>query len=209
MRLSDEAHTDLPWRIHDIASDFEIEDVWRLPVEGGAGEFPLLIEGIASGDPAQGASPVADLLWAIRWKLGEIFGWDDPDSGLGARVKSLRDRVPAELRPAGDSPAFDNLPFETLYLTDDEFAAEIANSTVHGVMHVGWVPDGAGSYHGQMAVLVKPNGLLGRAYMLAIKPFRYFIVYPAMMRLFEKRWRELRGSASPPATEASASSPRG
>ena len=30
-------------------------------------------------------------------------------------------------------------------------------------MHIGWVPDGAGGYRGQMAVLVKPNGLLGAA----------------------------------------------
>jgi hypothetical protein len=32
-----------------------------------------------------------------------------------------------------------------------------------------------------MAVYVKPNGLLGTAYMAAIKPFRYMIVYPALM----------------------------
>ena len=60
--------------------------------------------------------------------------------------------------------------------------AEIANRTVHGVMHLGWVPDGTGGYRGQMAVLVKPNGLLGTVYMAAIKPFRYLIVYPALMR---------------------------
>jgi hypothetical protein len=39
-------------------------------------------------------------------------------------------------------------------------------------MHVGWVPDESGGYHAQMAVLVKPNGPLGTAYMAAIKPFR-------------------------------------
>ena len=78
----------------------------------------------------------------------------------------------------------------SLYLTDDEFAAEGANRTVHGIMPLGWVPDGAGGYRGQMAVLVKPNGLLGKAYMAAIKPFRYLIVYPALMRMIERGWRE-------------------
>ena len=34
-----------------------------------------------------------------------------------------------------------------------------------------------------MAVLVKPNGLLGTAYMAAIKPFRHLLVYPALMRV--------------------------
>ena len=39
-----------------------------------------------------------------------------------------------------------------------------------------------------MAILVKPNGLPGAAYMAAIKPFRYLIVYPAMLRTWERRW---------------------
>jgi hypothetical protein len=83
------------------------------------------------------------------------------------------------------------LPFTSLYVTDDEFAAEIANSTMHGVMHLGLVADGAGGHHGQMAVLVKPNGLFGAAYMAAIKPFRYLFVYPAMLREFERSWQAL------------------
>ena len=53
---------------------------------------------------------------------------------------------------------------------------------MHGVMHLGWVSDGDGGYRGQMAVLVKPNGLFGDAYMAAIRPFRRLIVYPLMLR---------------------------
>jgi hypothetical protein len=41
-----------------------------------------------------------------------------------------------------------------------------------------------------MAVYVKPNGLLGNAYMAAIKPFRHLIVYPQMLRAIERRWNE-------------------
>jgi hypothetical protein len=37
-------------------------------------------------------------------------------------------------------------------------------------------------------VLVKPNGLLGEAYMAAIKPFRYAIVYPTMLRELGRKW---------------------
>ena len=40
-----------------------------------------------------------------------------------------------------------------------------------------------------LAILVKPNGRLGRLYMLAIKPFRHLIVYPAMLRQIEREWR--------------------
>lgn len=94
-----------------------------------------------------------------------------------------------DLYDAPSGPDFDALPFTSLYLIDDEFAAEIANRTMHGVMHLGWVPDGTGGYHGQMAVYVKPNGLFGTAYMAAIGPFRHLIVYPPILRQIERTWQ--------------------
>src|SRR3712207_8010109 len=50
---------------------------------------------------------------------------------------------------------------------------------------------------GQLAVLVRPNGLFGKAYMAAIKPFRYLIVYPALMRMIGREWREGGGGPTP------------
>jgi hypothetical protein len=69
-----------------------------------------------------------------------------------------------------------------------ELAAELSNQTVHAVMHLAWVDRGAGHYQGQMAVYVKPRGRLGKGYMALIKPFRYWIVYPALMRQIERAW---------------------
>ena len=66
---------------------------------------------------------------------------------------------------------------------------------MHALLHVGWVEDGEGGYRGQMAVLNKPNGLLGRGYMALIKPFRYLIVYPALLRTVGRRW-DARGGAN-------------
>ena len=43
-----------------------------------------------------------------------------------------------------------------------------------------------------MAVYVKPNGLLGNAYMAAIAPFRHLIVYPPMLREIGRNWRAAR-----------------
>jgi Protein of unknown function (DUF2867) len=188
MRLPSTAHTSRPWRIHELAYDFRLEDVWALPTPGGPDDFPRLVSGIASGDPSQGSSRAASTLWAIRWKVGELVGWDDRDAGVGSRVPTLRDRLPADLRDAPSGPDFGALPFASLYLLENEFAAEIANRTMHGVLHLGWVPDGTGSYRGQMAVLVKPNGLLGTGYMAAIRPFRHLIVYPEMMKQIERAW---------------------
>lgn len=187
-RLPNSAHTSRPWRIHELTWDFQLEDVWALPTPGGPGDFPLLVEGIASSDPERRSPRVVRALWALRWKLGDLFGWDDADSGVGSRVASLRDRLPEDLRDGPSGPDFSELPFTPLYLTYDEWAAEVANETVHGVMHLCWVADGTGGYRGQMAVLVKPNGLFGRLYMAAIRPFRHLIVYPAAMRELERRW---------------------
>ena len=200
LRLSKTEHQSRPWRIHELTRDFRIEDVWALPTPGGqADDFPLLVEGLASGDPAQRSpSRAARALWAIRWKLGELFGWDDPETGLGSRVPRLADRLPADLREA-PGPEFDALPFTSLYMLEDEWAAEIANKTVHGVMHIGWVPDGNGGYRGQMAVLVKPNGRFGNVYMAAIRPFRHLIVYPPMLRQIEREWRARAGDPTPTA----------
>jgi hypothetical protein len=48
-----------------------------------------------------------------------------------------------------------------------------------------------------MAVLVKPNGLLGTGYMAAITPFRRLIVYPPMLREIGRDWRALPGDPAP------------
>jgi hypothetical protein len=195
MRLPNTAHISRPWRIHEFTRDFQLEDVWALRTPGGSDDLPRLVEQIAAGDPSRSWTGAARALWALRWKVGELLGWDRPDTGLGSRVPTLRGRLPADLRDAPSGPDFD--PFTSLYLLDDEFAAEMANRTVHAVMHIGWVPDGAGGYRGQMAVLVKPNGLFGAAYMVAIKPFRYLWVYPALMRQIEREWQTSAGDPSP------------
>jgi hypothetical protein len=197
MRLPNAAHTSRSWRIHELTRDFRLEDVWALPTPGGPDDFPRLVQVIASGNPSQGTSGAARTLFAIRWKVGKLLGWDGPDDGLGSRVPTLRDRLPVDLRDAPNGPAFDALPFTSLYLIDDEWAAEIANRTMHGVIHIGWVSDQAGGYRGQMAVYVKPNGLLRTAYMAAITPFRHLIVYPAIMRDIVRNWRARASDPTP------------
>jgi len=191
VRLPNSAHTSRPWRIHDLTGDFRLEDVWALPTPGSRDDFPRLVRWFASrDDPARSSgSAMARVLWAVRSAAGRALGWDSPAAGLGSRVQSLRDRLPPDLRSAPAGPDFRARPFTPLYLLDDEFAAEVANRTVHAVMHLGWVSDGSGGYLGQLAVLVKPNGLPGACYMAAIRPFRHLIVYPGATRDIERAWQ--------------------
>jgi Protein of unknown function (DUF2867) len=186
MRLPDTEYTTRPWKIAEIAPEFRLEDVWALPTPGGVDDFPRLVEQFSSFNPVSRSPAVVRALFAIRFAVGRVLGWDSPPGPQPA--PTLRDRLPSDLRDREAAAAI--APFSTLYQTDDEWAAEIVNRTVHGVLHLGWVQTPNGEYRGQMAVLVKPNGLLGAVYMIAIAPFRYLIVYPAILRTVGRHWRQ-------------------
>ncbi len=202
MRIPIAAHTSRPWRIRHIAPDFTVEDVWALPVHGRVEDFPRLLEVMASLDIAKDGSLPTRVLWQIRDRLGSWFGLgrisDAPDSGdddavgvlpiPGTNETSLADRLPEDLRNTVADLDFDVAPFSPIYRTDVEFASELSNRTVHAVMHLAWVDQGEGRYQGQMAVYVKPRGPLGKGYMALIKPFRYCVVYPELMRMIERAW---------------------
>jgi Protein of unknown function (DUF2867) len=200
MRLPDTAHTSRPWRVHEFTGDFELEDVWALPTPGGPDDLARFVQQFVGPDDGEEFPAVVRVLFALRWKLGELFGWDKARTGVGGRVRSVRERLPADLlreprgpdlravpgRSAPDGPPI----FRSVYQTHDEWLTELANETMHGLMHIGWVRDESGEgYHAQMAVLVKPNGWLGRAYMAAIKPFRHVLVYPMLLRSIGRQWR--------------------
>jgi Protein of unknown function (DUF2867) len=202
MRLPAGAHMSRPWAIHRLAPEFELEDVWALPTPGGPDDLAALVGLVAGGGLRGGSSRGSRALFAIRWKLGELLGWDAEAAGGGMRAQSLRDRFGPELRDAPTGPTLPGSPFTPLYLLHDEYAAEIVNATVHGVLHIGWVADGNGGHRGQMAVLVKPNGAPGRLYLAAIRPFRYLVVYPPMIRGLGRAWasraRRIDGAAATP-----------
>jgi hypothetical protein len=185
MKLRDSAHVAQPWRIHELTRDFRLEDVWALRTPGGRDDFPRLIRMVASFDEADRQFSVVGVLFAIRRAIGDALGWDDAADDPSR--SSLAKRLPDDLQrqPSTVTPA---MGFTPLYQLDDEWAAELINRTVHGVIHLGWIRDDSGGYRGQMAILVKPNGVLGRAYMAAIMPFRYLIVYPRMLKTIERQW---------------------
>jgi len=202
MRLPNAAHESHPWRIRAIAPDFAVEDVWALPAQGALEDFQSLLEIMASGDPANSKSLPTRVLWRLRDRLGRWFDLgriSTPVDGGGGNATgklpipgtnetSLAGRLPDDLRDTAGDLDFGSLPFTPLYRTDVEFAAELSNQTVHAVMHLAWVDRGDDRYQGQMAVYVKPRGRFGKGYMALIKPFRLWIVYPALMRQIEREW---------------------
>src|ERR1700712_1134967 len=96
-RLPREAHSSRPWRIHQIAPEFDVLDVWAMPTPGGLDDFAELIRTMMSVN-VERSSPVVHALFATRWALGRVFGWDGPSGDVDARVPSLRERLPEDLK---------------------------------------------------------------------------------------------------------------
>ncbi len=192
MRLANSDHENPAWRIREIVPDFRLEDAWALPAQGGAEDFATLLEVMASLDPADMQSRATRALFGIRVRLGAWLGWDDaPRRAIPENDETtLSARLPADLRNTADGPHLRprDFTFTPLYRTDNEWAAELSNRTVHAVMHLAWVERAEGRYQGQMGVYVKPRGSLGGAYMALIAPFRHRVVYPALMRQIERAW---------------------
>jgi hypothetical protein len=211
MRLPTTAHEAYPWRIREIAADFTLEDVWALPAHGEAEDFPTLLEVFWSLDFPSSASLPVRALWSARDQLGKWFDLGRISTPIdstaaetrtrlpipGTNETSLAERLPEDLRDTATGSEFESTPFVPLYRTDLEYAAELSNRTVHSVLHLAWAEQGDGSYHGQMAVYVKPRGSFGERYMAFIKPFRYLVVYPALMGHIERAWNRRVAAATP------------
>ena len=197
VRLPRSAHEQHDWVMGRIAPDFRLLDAWAVPAEGGPDDFDEVVGVLTALDPGGSGSRISRFLFAVRYRLGVLFGWDEDTNTLpipGCPETSLRDRLPEELRGTVDpdplvDPAHPEVGgFVPVYRTDREWAAELSNHTVHGVLHLGWVEHAPGRFRAQMGVYVKPRGWLGPAYLELISPFRHRIVYPALMREIERRW---------------------
>src|SRR4051812_46717786 len=133
VRLPNAVHESGPWRIREVVPDFTLEDVWALPVQGGADDFQTLVEMAGALDPANADSRAARSLWRLRDQLGRWFGLGrisapaahgrDAEGKLripGTSETSLAARLPDDLRGTAAGVDFGSLPFVPLYRTDDE-----------------------------------------------------------------------------------------
>lgn len=191
MKIDNSKHTQHPWGLDALLPDFEIEDVWQFPVQLEAhhnihefrSQFKEVMDKITNNG-------LAAALFKIRFFIGGILGWDETLERSTFVPGSIRERfAKREGLSFAQMPAPGTEEFVPVYEREEEFLAEIENATVHAAMHLGKVPAGD-KYTVQMAVYVKPKGVLGRCYMQIIKPFRLAIVYPAMMRSVGKQWKK-------------------
>jgi hypothetical protein len=190
-------HLARPWRVHALAPDFELLDVWRFGSRGRADDFPAFARTMAAMDGVVAQTNWATrALFGLRVALGKVLRWDRERAPLpipGCVEHSITARLPDGLdatAPRSDAA------FHPVYEDPRESLAEISNSTVHALMHLGWIELDGGEFAPQMAVYVKHRGMLGRFYMRLIAPFRHMVVYPSLMRAVDRSWRARIGAGA-------------
>jgi SAM-dependent methyltransferase len=199
-------HLSYPWKVHSIAQDFELLDVWEIPILADIAKnqdlstFRKAMQGSAPGNARSLFSIrylIARFLVALRVYLGEMLALDKNVNSLpipGREEISVKERLSIEdLKKS--QPEFEGERdqtgdiWKTVYVYENELLTEHSNDTVHALMHVGWVHKYGNYYTARLAVYANPRGEFGEFYMQLIMPFRRAIVYPAMMVEAKKRWQ--------------------
>jgi hypothetical protein len=218
MTADPRAHAARPWRVHTLASDFELLDLWALPLDadparGETFEDFLRVftqDGMSIARPVYPLRPTSfadalhvallagmTTLLAVRHLLGRLFALDGDRERLAIPGRS-ETRVRARLddddrrRDSGALPQRVGGAFEPVYAFPEEALLEIANRTIHALLHLSWVETPGGRRAVVLAVYVKARGWQSRAYMGLIQPFRHAIVYPAWIAHLTRTWQHLR-----------------
>jgi hypothetical protein len=182
-----ERHRRRPWRVHDLAKDFRLLDVWHVPVRADKGQasFERFFRAFAANGTKTN-SRIANALFALRFALGRLFRLDRERSR-----PTIADRLTDDDRSRnrmGRVP-LPELPdlVRGLYLFDDEALLEIANKTIHGLLHLSFDVDGDKATP-VLAIYIKSRGWISAPYMALITPFRHLFVYPAWLRSIAAQW---------------------
>jgi hypothetical protein len=197
-KLNPARHSDHAWRVHTLAPDFELLDVWSVPIHAdpARGEsFARFLDVVLANGLAAGRATSA--LVELRRVLGRLFGWDRDVFTLpipGCTERSIAERMTeADRRRSSVDPHRRTTPFTEVlmvYRFEDEALLEISNNTIHALVHFSWVDDDRSGKTARLAVYIKSRGIMSRIYMAMIEPFRNWIVYPAYTEHLAALWGE-------------------
>lgn len=207
MRVDPARHRAQPWRVHSLAPDFELLDVWQIPIEAepSRGETFDAFFDVVWANGVETGSVIVRALVRLRSMLGTAFGWDRSAPPIPRTVElSVTERLDANDRRADrasgvrtqDTAAGERV--RLVYRFADEALLEVSNATIAALWHFGWVDLPRGKKTVEMAVYIKSRGLGSRLYMALIQPFRHIFVYPAWTKHVARLWcgRQIAQSAS-------------
>jgi hypothetical protein len=192
MRIDSKEHFTHRWASQELLHEFKVEDVWQLPVvlqpEHTLEQVHLAFAHASNSIENSGFT---GMLFRLRLFIGRIFNWDQKISQTGLIPGSIRERYSEAMAVQYDQlPAPGDGAFTPVYHLDQESLSEIENATVHAAIHLGRVPLDEKQFTVQMTIYVKAKGAFGRSYMKFIRPFRWLIVYPTLMKVIGKSWQE-------------------
>ena len=189
VKISASRHAERPWRVHTLAPDFTVLDVWQFELGPGT---PVLDDVLLCFWSEFRKLSEDSLLARTRLRVGRWLKWDDHDFSLpipGCEERSVGERLSPADRASSRIATNAASPIEspvvrTVYVLGDEALYEASNDTIHLMLHISVVDAGA-----TLAVYIKSRGVFSRAYLAAIGPARHLVIYPAMTRRLETAWR--------------------
>jgi hypothetical protein len=205
-KINNKSHYSQPWKVHEIAQDFILLDVWEYPILADSSknqDFLFFLRMTRKPPPDKVNRSVsirflaAGILVSLRMYLGKILGLDKNINTLpipGCQETSIKERLSMEdrkrslaLSELGISDNA-NKTWRVVYLYEDEMLTELSIDIVHVLMHLGWVHKSGNFFTARLAVYAKPRGMTGNLYVKLIMPFRRVIIYPALMENVKNTW---------------------
>ena len=167
MRASPVEYLGLKLRAHEVLHDVPLYDVSVVDLPGGGAGRS--VADIRALDATLPPSRVANALFGVRRFLGRVFSWDR----VPIRPEdSLLGRLSERDRRDSENP-----PRHSRWLVP--FAVSVSRRGADRDLEchrVSW---------------------LTRPYLIAIEPFRRFILYPAMLRRIRRAWLAAYGATAP------------
>jgi Protein of unknown function (DUF2867) len=199
MRVPASEFRSLGLQVHDFMAAVPLADVSAVDLPGGGPGHSLTdVRALVSRGDRLRAGLATRFLFTLRLWLGRLFGWDRGRDALGPE-SYVHHLTPAQRAASLEPPGTADGAFRTVYVLANEALFEIRNATVHAFLCSALVPAAAG-YRLYWAVYVKPLSRWTGLYMLAIEPFRRFIVYPSILGRIRKTWIAKYGAIARPAS---------
>jgi hypothetical protein len=186
MRIATSEFQELNLWAHSFLRDVPLHDTFVVDLPGGGpGRTLGDLHELISAEAAMSANPLVAALFKLRFLVGRMLRWDDP--GWFERSSYLHrlddeDRA-RSLIPPGTSDG----PFRLLHVLPHEAVREVQNATVHAFLCEALRESDTG-YRLYWGIYVKPASRLTPLYMALIKPFRHWLVYPAIQRRIREAW---------------------
>jgi hypothetical protein len=189
VRIDAPEYQRLELRAHALLAGVALHDVWAVDLPGGGPDRRIAdVRALFDRGAVNGATRA---LFALRRAIGKAAGWDREDrESTSLPATSLAHALSDADRAASEvAPGTRDGPFRVLYVFAREAVSEIENATVAAWSVQALVPQ-PGGYRFYWAIYVRAVGAITRPYLLAIEPFRRWIVYPALLRTLRRNWDE-------------------